>query len=226
MIVKQIVEAILPLGDKLGGYVYAILAPLAVLLFLFGRYSYKIFKVVTILASVALGAFAGYAFLAPAVGENIPVIAGVIKPEHTIALVCAVFMALICSKIFKIAVLITGAGLGYLFLSGLLHSVLRDTEFVGQVILNTDMTTAVLFSTILTVLVVLLAMFIFQKFFKPIYIIATSIVSGAAALAIPAIFIFASLPFIETAVIVAAGLGAFVGLIFCGKQMSYYRYFD
>ena len=223
-IVKQIAATLLPLGDKLGAFLIPTLILAAAILFLFARYSYKFFKVLVPLAGILLGSVVGANLITPLLVKSFPEISTYFNPAYLVGFVFAGIIALLCIKLLKLAIVITGAACGYLFMSGIVHNLLRATKFVSDILLNTDMDTAIFFSTILTILCIIVTVVLFHFFFKTIYILATSIGGGAAALGLAAVFMFANTPVAESAILIAAGVGGFIGLILGAKQLSYYRY--
>lgn len=225
-IVKQISATLLPLGDKLSAFLIPALILTVALLFIFARYSYRLFKIILPLSCILLGSMVGANLLGPVLEKSLPDMAKYINPAYVAAFACAAVVALLCFKLLKLAIILTGAGVGYLFVSGLVHNLLRATEFVSDILVNTDMETAVLFSTILTVICIFVTVVLFHFLFKYIYILATSIGACAAALGVAAVFIFANTPIAETSIIVAVCIGALIGLVLSFKQLSYYRYYN
>ena len=223
-IVKKISEAVLPVGEKLDILLVPAIMLTVALLFIFARYSYRLFKILLPLTCIVVGSMLGSTVIGPMIEKAFPSITGYVNPAYIGGFACAGIIAFLCIKLIKLAIIVTGAGVGYHFISGIVHNLLRSTKFVSEILVNTELSTAVFFSTILTILSIIVTVVLFHFFFKIIYILSTSIAGGAAALGIIAIFMFANTAIAETAVLVAAGIGAFIGLIFATKQISYYRY--
>ena len=223
-IVTKVSETVLPIGDKLDILLVPVLMLFVAVLFIFSRYSYRLFKILLPLTCIAIGSMVGANLVGPVIEKAFPDVANYVNPAYIGGIACAAIIAFLCLKLLKLAIVITGAGAGYLFVSGIVHNLLRATKFISDILLNTDMETAIFFSTIITILSVIVTAVLFHFFFKPIYILATSIGSGAAALGVAAIFMFAGTAIMETAVLVSAGIGGFIGLVLACKQISYYRY--
>lgn len=223
-IVQKISAPILEFGDKFATYLIPALIVLPILLILFARFSYSIFKFVLPIAGAVAGYFAGAKYLTQFV-EKYFTGYKFIKPEYVAGAACALVLLILCCKGRKTAILLGGAGVGYLVVGNMVIDLLNKNSFMNEVLTNTPDDKKTMFLFMISVVCSLVVMYLFHKLFNFIYIYATSIASAAAALALPAIFLFNKFGNLEIGVLVCAGIGAFIGLIFGCIQHSRCKYF-
>ena len=225
-IVQNISAPIVEFGQQLNALLIPCIIIAAIALFVFAKLSYKCFKVILPIAGITLASIVGGEILNTAFGEKMASVAEYINPYYLFCAICALVAAFICIKLFKVTILIIGGCTGYIVISNLVHGGLRQIPFVSEIILNTPKEKGAILSVLISIVCALVTMFLFSKFFKVIYIFVTSIAAGVVAFGMPAIFIFANTGISEIATLVAAGIGAFFGLIFACKQFSLFRYCD
>ena len=223
-IVQKISAPIVEFGQTLNSFLIPCIIFAAIALIAFAKYSYKCFKVVLPLAGIVLASMVGAEIFAPVIESSLPAVVEFVNPYYLAGIVCAALVAFICIKMFKVTILIIGGCTGYVLISSLVHGGLRMIPFVSEIILNTPKDKGAILSVTISIICALVTMFLFLKCFKLIYIFATSIAAGAFSIAIPAIFIFVNTGIADMATLVAAGIGAFIGLIFAAKQFSDHRY--
>ena len=216
--IQKISESLLDFSEIFGFFAIPFFVLASIALLAFAKYSYKLLKIVL---PVAAGAVTGYIcgdLCAPMVERSIRDIPEFISPSVFAGLIIGVIVALLCFKLHNITILIVGAGFGYITVSWLAHKLLRTTDFVNRILWFLEMSEAVLFSTIVSIVCALVAVLVFQKYFKKIYIVSTSMGCAMAALAIPAMLIFANVEMLPLATLIAAGIGAIIGIFFCDRQ--------
>ena len=223
-IVKDISANVLSFGDSIGFFLVPAIVLIAIALFAFARYSYKFFRVLLPLTGVILGAVVGSNVLASFVEDSFPNISSYISPSFLAGIIVAAALAFFCFKLHKLTVLLIGGSLGYLFIAGIVEALLRKIPYVQQTLVNMTSEEAVTIGAIFTLVCVALTLVIFHFFFRPIYVLTTTVGGCACALGIAAIFIFANTSISEVAVLTAAGIGAVVGLVFFAKQYSEINY--
>ena len=223
-IVQKISAPILEFGNKFEAYLIPALILLPILLILFSRFSYSIFKIVFPIAGALAGYFAGEKFLTQVV-EKFFQGYEFIKPEHVAGAACALVLFILCLAGRKTAILAIGACVGYLVVGKIAIDALCKIGFMQEVLNNTPEDKKTIFLFMISAICACVVMYLFHKLFKVIYIYGTSIVSAVAAFAVPAIFVFNKLGNLEMATLVAAGIGALLGLLFGRIQHSRFRYF-
>ena len=223
-IVQKISAPILEFGDKYATYLIPALILLPILLILFSRFSYSIFKLIFPIAGAAVGYYAGSKFLTQVV-EKFFIGYEFIKPEHVAGAACALVLFVLCCKGRKTAILLIGAAVGYLVVGNIVADLLNKNSFMNEVLTNTPDDKRTMFLVMISVVCSLVVMYLFHKLFNFIYIYSTSIAAAVAAFAVPAIFLFNKFGNLEIGVIVCAGIGVLIGLIFGGIQHSRCKYF-
>ena len=222
-IVQQISKPVLEFGDKLGFFLIPLLVIASLALFVISIYSYGLLKIVLPALGLVAGYYGGTKVLGPVIA-NFFEGAGFITPELIGGVICALILAFICFKSRKTTLTIIGLTVGYFTISGLIHTLLRGMKFVQDILINTTMDKAIIFSTIISITCALVMMYFCLKHFKLTYVFGVSIACAVAAFAVPAIFIFKSSANFEICVLIFAGLGAFLGLIFGWNQYKNLRY--
>ena len=223
-IVDKISAPILEYGNKLGTYLVPVLIALPILLILFSRFSFNIFKIVFPIAGAVAGYFAGAKFLTTFV-EKYFTGYKFIKPEYVAGAVCALVLLIFCFKGRKVAMLAIGASVGYLVVGKLAIDGLNKIKFMNEVLTNTPEDKRTMFYFMISAICALVLMYLFGKCFNALYIYATSVASAAAAVAVPALFIFEKVKVPEMSLLICAGVGALIGLIFGYIQHSRNKYF-
>lgn len=216
--IQKISEGLSKFAGNFGFFAIPLFVLASVALLVFAKYSYKLFKIVL---PVAAGAVTGYIcgdLCAPMVERSFKTIPEFLSPAILAGLIIGVLVALLCFKLHNLTVLILGAGLGYITISWLAHKLLRTTDFVNRILRDLPMKDAILFSTIVSITCAIITVFVFHKYFKKIYIVSTSVGCAMAALAVPAMLIFASSEMLPLITLIAAGVGALVGIFFCDRQ--------
>ena len=224
-IVKQISAPIIELGGTLGALLIPVIIAASLLLLVFAKYSYKLFRIVLPIAGLGAGYYAGSKMLGYFVQTNLPEVAKVIDPSIAAGVACALVVALFCLRAQSLTILAIGLCVGYALIGDTVIKLLRSLDFVAEILLNVDKGTALVLAAIISLVCAVVTMAILKKFFNFVYIFTTSVGGCVLAFALPAIFIFASAAIFETAVAYAAGIGAALGLIFFIKQYNYYRFY-
>lgn len=222
-IVTKMCAAVLELGNKLGAFLIPALVVLSLALLFFARHSFKLFKIALPLAGLAAGYLVGSKELGPVLAKSVPELgsnAGLIA-----GIACAVLIGIFCLRARTFTVLVIGICVGYALVGDVVIKAMREVKFIAEIVLNTDMSTAIILAAIISLICAIITMLIFKKFFNIIYLFATSVAGAALALAVPVIFICAKMAELEVAVVAAAGVGALIGLIFFAKQYSYHKYY-
>lgn len=222
-IVSKIMTPALELGDKLGEAAVPLSILAAIALLLFAAFSFRLFKIVLPVVGIAFGYVLGYEFLTPVLGHVFKG-AGAFTTDMLAGIICAAVAAVLCIKSHELMIMVAGAGIGYMFLANLAITGVRQLQFVKDVLINTDMKTAVMLGTIFSVICALTTLILLKKCFNATYIFSTAIVACVAALVIPAIFIFRDAEFHRTAVLMASDIGTCLGVILGGIQFNYHRY--
>ena len=216
--IQKISESLLDFSEIFGFFAIPFFVLASIALLAFAKYSYKLFKIVL---PVAAGAVTGYIcgdLCAPMVERSINNIPDFLSPAVFAGMIIGLVVALLCFKLHNLTVLILGAGLGYITISWVAHKLLRTTDFVNRILRDLPMKDAILFSTIVSTTCAIITVFLFHKYFKKIYIVSTSMGCAMAALAIPAMLIFANSAMLPLATLIAAGIGALAGIFFCDRQ--------
>lgn len=219
-IVKEISANVLSFGDSIGFFLVPAVVLVAIALFVFAKYSYKLFRIVLPLTGVILGAVVGSNVLASFVESSFPAVSNYLSPSFLAGIVVAALLAFFCFKFHKLTVLLIGASIGYLFVSGIIEALLRLLPIVQETLLNMTREQANIIGAIFSLVCVIITLVLFYKFFRPIYIFATSVGGAGLALGVTAIFIFANTSIAEIAVITAASIGAVIGLVFFAQQCA------
>lgn len=215
-LVKNISSAVLDLASKLGALVIPAIIAAVVLLVLFARNSYRLFRVALPFMAALAGSYIGAGLLGELIEKNVPAIADIANPYYIAGGIAALVLGLICAKFHKLTMFLIGAGLGVLYVDALLKGFLWTLGFVnnmaesvpggrtGDVVKFVGI--AILVGCALACAILLL------KLFKLVYVVITSVGVYAVVFALPAIFIFANASFAPIAVLACAGLGVVVGL--------------
>ncbi len=219
--IQEVSAKLLEFGESIGGI--AVAAPLsilaAIILLLFARFSYKLFKIVLPIAASLIVAIAGAEHLASVITSSFPEVEGQINPVLLSIIILAVTVLIVSIIFRKLAIILIGAGVCALVVPAVVFPAMRGNEFVGNVLVNLDMDTAVLFAGVFTVILTLVVIYVLYKFVNNVYVLATSVAASVAALAIPTVFLFASFSFAPTATFAAIVIGAMIGLWFTHRQM-------
>lgn len=223
-IVDKISAFVLEYGNKLGAYLIPVLIALPILLILFSRFSYSIFKFVFPIAGAVAGYFAGAKFLTALVEKYFTGYM-FIKPEHVAGAASAFVLLIFCFKGRQVAMLAIGGIVGYLVIAKIAIDGLNKIPVMNEILTNTPDDKRTMFYVMISVLCALVLMCLCNKFFNILYIYSTSIASATAAIAVPALFIFEKVSVPDMALYICAGVGAFIGLIFAFIQHSRNRYF-
>ena len=223
-IVQKISAPILEFGDKYATYLIPALIFIPLLLILFSRFSYSIFKFAFPIAGAVAGYFAGAKYLTQFLTKYFNGYK-FIKPEYVAGAACALVLLILCCKGRKVAILLGGAGVGYLVVGKIAIDALNKVSFMNKVLANTPDDKRTMFLAMISIVCSLVVMYLFHKLFNFIYIYATSIGSAVAAFALPAIFLFTKFGNLEIGVLACAGVGALIGLIFGVVQHSRCKYF-
>ncbi len=217
-LIQKVSESLLTFAGRFGMFAIPLAILVSAALLLFAKYSYKFFKVVLpTAAGVLVGTFAADMF-APTLAASFPGMEKVLDPYIIAVVLISVFVAILCAKLHTLTILIIGAGVGYTALSFLMHKLLRSTVFVKRLLWLLPMSDAALFSTIVSVVSAMIALLLFKRCFKTVYIVSTSIAGAVAALGIFSIFVFSMTPFALVATEVAIAVGLLIGIVFCEKQ--------
>lgn len=221
--IKELTVPVIELGNKLGGFLIPTLVLASIALLLFAIFSFKLLKIVLPFAGAALGYVLGGQLLTPFLKDVFPG-AGFFTTEMLAGIICGVVIGFICLKSYDLAVVIGGIAIGYVFLSELAIFGLRQLKFVRDVLLNTDMKTAVTIGIIISVLCGFITLCLFKKCFNITYILSTAVIATVLAFLIPAIFIFKDAESATKSILAAGDIGMCVGLLIGGIQYYVHRY--
>lgn len=215
-IVKQASAAVFNFGASLGAFLIPCVILCSVALMLFAKYSYKLFKIVLPLAGVVLGSLLG----ASLIGPMIKGISGFVNPALVAGAVCAAVLAFLCFKLHKFTVFVIGASCGYILVGRIVKDLLLDIPFIFQLSETVERPITMTVGIIIGLICLAVTAVVVKKFFRSIYVIATSVGGAAASLGIASVFVFAGTTIADVATVTALGLGAIIGLVFCAKQLS------
>ena len=148
----------------------------------------------------------------------------VVKADGYGQRICGVVIGFICLKSYDLAVVIGGIAIGYVFLSELAIFGLRQLKFVRDVLVHTDMKTAVTIGFIISVLCAFTTLCLFKKCFNITYILSTAVIATVIAFVLPAIFIFKDAESATKSILAAGDIGMCVGLLIGGIQYYVHRY--
>ncbi len=214
--VKDISTKVLDATANLGALVIPEIVASVVLLVLFARNSYRLFRVALPFMAALAGSYIGAGLLGGFVKDTVPAIADFINPLYVAGGIVALLLGLLCAKFHKLTMFLIGAGLGVLFIDELIKGILWGFKFVNDIAeavpggRNGNFVKVV--GIIILVGCAIVTAVLLLKLFKLLYVFITSVVVYAAAFALPAIFIFANASFAPIAVVACAGLGVIFGL--------------
>lgn len=237
---EQYIEKAMALGNQImlyGAKLEAFLIPAVILgaiaLLVFSRYSYKCFKIVLPVAAIILGSTFGVSLIQTVletdlvkqnlgnVMESVNAVVGqFINPLFLAGIVIAIILAIFCFKFTNFTVLLLGASAGYVLLGRVAKDFILSFDFVTSIVQNTDRTIVAIVGILVGVLCMLVCAFLVNKFFRPIYIVVTSVGAAAAALGLAAMFAFATTDFTVYATLAGAGVGTIVGIILSSIQFN------
>ena len=221
--VKDISIAVRTAVAPIGPLVIPAIIAAVVLLVLFAKNSYKLFRVGLPFVAALAGAYIGAGLLGDIIKTNVPVIGDFVNPLYLAAGVVALVLGLLCAKFHKLTMFIIGAGIGVVAIDGLVKGLLWNMDFVNNIVDSvggTGSITVAIVGVIILVICALLCALILKKFFKGIYILVTAIGGLVIAAALPAIFIFANTGIAEIAVIACAVIGLIFGIVNVCKQLK------
>lgn len=218
--IAQIIDAVLGLGANLGVLVIPVALIAVIALGLFAKNSFKLFKLVLPLLGAAIGAYLGAGLLGKTIADAVPGLAKVIHPIYLVAIVFALIVSLIVSKHVKFTIFLVGAGVGYILIAEIVKGLLLKIPFVVDTAVKSGIVITHVVGFIIAIAVTLLCAIVLKKFFKVVYIIATSIAGMVASAGIAAIFLFASTTIAEIAVLASAVLGLILGIVAAVKQFK------
>lgn len=231
--VMAIGQKVMAYGAKLGGYIIPALILGVIALFFFARHSYKCFKVVLPLAAIVLGSTFGVTLLnmllntgigqqyvAPIYNAVEAVVAEFINPVFLIGMVIALILGAFCLKFPNFTVVLLGASAGFVLVGDFVKSFILSFDFVQYIVANTDRTIIAAVGAVVALICMLVCAYLVCRFFRPIYIVVTSVGTAAAALGTAAMFIFATTDFTVVATLAAATLGGLIGIVFSGLQLG------
>lgn len=221
-IISKISNSVLALGNTLGGLLLPISIVAALVLLLFARHSHKLFKIVIPLSGIGAGYFAFSTALNFFFGEKLPADANTAVIAGAVG---AFLVAVLCLRSRSIAFVLVGFLVGGSMISAVAIYILRQIDFVGEIVLNSDMKTAVIYASLIAVLCAIVTMFIFNRHVHFCYLLTTSVLSCVAALAVPTIILTAGMSNSEMIVLVAGSVGALLGMVFFIKQYAFYRFY-
>ncbi len=154
------------LETLLSGMAFPVILAIAITCILMAFYSYRIFRIeISVAGSIGLG-FVGYTVLAPLVLRGIQ--AEGVNLQAVIGIVCAVIGWFAAYKLYKLAIFLCGAFLGYslgAFLTALLAVKLPEVTFFNS-------STGVI---VISAICAAIAGILFVTLFKAVYILLTSI---------------------------------------------------
>lgn len=205
-------EYIKQVFDFISQYLFLTLVSAAILLIINAFFGYKIFKfVIVIESSIGLG-FLGNALLGPLIFQNPP--EGV-NLSAILGIALAVVGALLAMFFFKLMLFINGAGLGFV-LGAVGCYLLSSNEFFAK--------TWVIIAFGAISAIILGVLFIF--FFKPVYIIVSSILGLTAAGFILSYLICPNIYVILSIIMMSIGFiaGIFAAVYQFRKNSRYYFY--
>ena len=218
--IAEIIKFVLDLTADLGILVVPVALIAVIALGLFAKNSFKLFKFVLPLLGAAIGAYFGAGLLGKTIATAVPGLAEIIQPVYLVAIVFALIVALIVAKHVKFTIFLVGAGLGYIIIAELVKTLLLNFDFVRNTAISAGIVITHVVGYIIAIAVAVLCAILLKKFFKPIYIIATSIAGMVAAAGVGAIFLFANTSIAEIAVLVCAVIGLVFGIVAAVKQFK------
>ena len=222
--VKDISTAVLGAAAGIGPLVIPAIVAAVVLLVLFARNSYRLFRVALPFLAALAGSYIGAALLGGILKDSVPAATDFVNPIYIAGGVVALVLGLLCAKFHKLTMFLVGAGLGALFVDGIVKGILWSFDFVNNIAESvpggrTGSVVMIVGMIILAACAIVCALLLL-KFFKAVYVFITSVVVYVVVFAIPAIFVFASVSFAPIAVLACAGLGVIVGLFNIKLQYS------
>lgn len=221
--VSQVSAEIVKIGAAFGAYLVPLFILCSIALVAFAKNSYKLFKIVLPIAGVITGSILGALFIGPYLAE-IPEIKEVVNAYFLSGIVTAAILAFFCFKFHKFTVLLIGAATGYLLVGRIVKDLLLSIEFIFILSETTERPITLVVGIIIGLICLVVTTLVVKKFFRPLYVIVTSIGCSALGFGLAAVFTFATTSFADYATVTALGLGAIVGLIFCAQQLSELSY--
>lgn len=222
--VKDISIAVREAVAGLGPLVIPAIIAAVVLVVLFAKNSYKLFRIGLPFLAALAGSYIGAGLLGGLVKDALPAVADIFNPHYVAGGLVALVLGLLCAKFHKLTMFLVGAGLGVLFIDELVKGLLWSLDFVVKTAESVpggrEGDVVKIVGIVILALCALVSAIILVKFFKGIYILVTAVGGLVVAAAVPAIFIFANTNFAEIAVIACAAIGLIFGIVNVCKQMK------
>ncbi len=209
---NTISESVLALGADLGGFIIPVAIAVAIALVLFARNSYKLFRFALPVFAALAGAYIGAGLLGKPLATAVPALANVVNPYYLVGGVVGIVLGLLCAKLHKPVMFVVGAGLGYLVVGELAKTAILKLQITKDIIDATDTFMHRAVGVAICVICLIVCAIILLKFFKPIYIVVSSVGGVIVAFSVLAIFAFAGTSIAPYALLAAAALGLLVGI--------------
>lgn len=216
----RIIKSVALINTEFAVLVIPVVIIAAIALMAFARHSFKLFKVVLPFAGIVAGYVAGSHFIGDLLAKYAPAVGEHIDPYLLAGLVVAAAAAFFCIKFPIVSIFLIGGTAGYILIGRLAKDILLAIPFVHAIATSVERPKSMAVGIIISVVCMIVTAFIVKKYFKTIYIMATSIGCSMLALGGAAIFLFESTSFTTYATIVALSIGAIIGLIFCYNQLD------
>ncbi len=209
---EKISNLVLDLASKLGSWTIPAAIAAVIVLVLFASNSYRLFKfVLPILAAVA-GGYLGAVSLGKLVYDSLPGITNIINPVYLVGAIVGIICGLICAKFHRFSMLVIGAALGYTIISRFVKDVVLSFQITQDTINATDHITHVTVGMIICIVCLILTAIVLVKFFKPLYIVLTSVGCIFIAFVLSSVLIFVNTAIANIALIAGLILGLLVGI--------------
>ena len=224
-IVEKISELLATVSNTIGIFVFPLVIVLSAALLIFARYSYRCFRIVLPISGVALGAMVGANVTDILVKTFAIEVSLPVDLKYIVGIVIAAALGFFCFKFHRLAVLVSGACLGYIVIGRIVKDFLLLFPFVQLVASGTEPKLIALVAAVVCIICMLVTAYFVDKFFKPVYLLVTTIGGAVLALLVPTVLMFTNPAIVGTAALVAAIIGLVAGAVCYGIQSYETQYY-
>ena len=222
--INSLRDQILSLGTQVGTTLDVFFMPClilgAILLLAFARYSYRLLKIVLPVGGLAIGAIVGASMLGSFVEKSFPIVMEYVNPYYFAGIVCAAVLCLLCWKYHTFAILLIGATAGYVVIGRVVKDFLLSLPFINQIANDVIRIKSFITGIIICLICMVISAFLVKRYFKTIYVLATSLFVATATMCVIATILFETTSFGSYATIAGTVLGALIGWSFSYKQLG------
>ena len=217
-IVEKISEILATVSDAIGIFVFPLVIILSAALLVFSRYSYRCFRIVLPISGIVLGALVGASVTDILVKTFAIEVNSPVELKYIVGIIIAAALGFFCFKFHRFAVLLSGACLGYIVVGRAVKDFLLLFPFVQLVASGAEPALIATVAVIVCLICMLGPAYLVNRFFKPVYLFATSICGAVLALVVPTVLMFTNPAIVGTAALVAAIIGLAAGAVCYGIQ--------